>query len=181
MKKYVFIIAFILCELFFLSRVNAQDIYRTQNGDMLITAVSGDTVFKVTSKELLILLNYKDASITIKMDKSTFKTGNDSIDKKLALMKDIIEFKGKLDLEFINTQDHPPLDFKVKGILSSNQKTIYGDGRLAHISFRGTYSCLLTLRLNLKMKDLGLNFEAFDLKEDIQIEIAQTVLNKSNE
>lgn len=179
MKQSNYITAFTLCWIIFLPQVNAQDVYRTQSGDMLITAVSADTVFKVTTKELLILLNYENANITIKMDKSTFKTGIDSLDKRLAQLKyDIIEFKGKLDIEYINTAGHPPLDFKVEGIISTNQNIISGDGHLEHISSRGLYSCLLTLKFNLKINDLGLNFEGLNLKEDIQIEIVQSVLNK---
>jgi len=182
MRKSIYTTVFILCEIFFLPQVNAQDIYRTQNGDMLITVVSADTVFKVTTKELLILLNYENANITIKMDKSTFKTGIDSLDKRIAKLKyDVIEFKGKLDIEYINTAGHPPLDFKVEGIISTNQKTISGDGHLEHISSRGLYSCLLTLKFNLKINDLGLNFEGLNLKEDIQIDVVQSVLNKSED
>lgn len=182
MKQLTYITAFILCGIIFLPQVKAQDIYRTQNGDMIITAIAADTVFKVTTKKLFILLNYENANIIIKMDKSNFKIGIDSLDKRLAKLKyNIIEFKGKLDIEYINTIDHPPLDFKVEGILSTNQNIISGDGHLEHISNRGLYSCLLTLKFNLKINDLGLNFEGLNLKEDIQIDIVQTVLNKSED
>ena len=160
----------------------SQDVYRTQNGNMVITTVSADTILKITTKELLVLLNYEDAKFGMKMDKSTFYTGNDSLDKKLALMKyDIIEFNGKLDIEYINTNGHPPLDFEVKGTLSTNQNEIAGTGHLEHISSRGTFSCLLTLKFNLKVGDLGLNIEGLNLKEDIQIEIVQIVLNKAED
>lgn len=182
MKQSNYITAFILCQIIFLPQVKAQDIYRTQNGDMLITVVSNDSILKITNKELFIQLSYETARFTMKMDKSNFKTGIDSLDKRLAQLKyDIIEFKGKLDIEYINTAGHPPLDFKVEGIISTNQKTISGDGHLDHISSRGLYSCLLTLKFNLKINDLGLNFEGLNLKEDIQIDIVQTVLNKSED
>ncbi len=160
----------------------AQDVYRTQNGNMVITAVSADTILKLTTKELLILLSYEDAKFEMRMDKSTFYTGNDSLDQKLKLMKyDIIKFNGKLDIEYINTKGHPPLDFEVEGVISTNNNTIIGTGRLEHISSRGTFSCLLTLKFNLKLEDLGLKIEGLDLKEDVQIEIAQIVLNKAED
>lgn len=163
-------------------QVKSQDVYRTQKGNMVITAVSADTVLKITTKELLVLLNYDDGKFEMKMDKSTFYTGNDSLDKKLKLMKyDIIEFDGKLDIEYINTNGHPPLNFEVKGVISTNDNTISGTGKLEHISSRGTYSCLLTMKFNLKLKDLGLNINGLSLKEDIQIEIVQMVLNKAED
>jgi len=136
-------------------QANAQDVYRTQNGNMVITVVSADTVLKITSKEVLVLLNYENAKFKMKMDKSTFITGIDSLDKKLTLMKyEIIEFNGKLDVDYINTKGHPPIDFEVKGILSTNQNEIKGAGHLEHISSHGTYSCLLTIQFNLKKSDL---------------------------
>ncbi len=160
----------------------AQDVYRTQNGNMVITAISADTILKITTKELLVLLNYEDAKFEMKMDKSTFYTGNDSLDKKLALMKyDIIEFNGKLGVEYINTNGHPLLNFEVQGVISTNNKTINGTGKLEHLSSRGAFSCLLTLKFNVKKDDLGINVEGLDLKDDIQIEIVQIVLNKAED
>jgi hypothetical protein len=161
---------------------NAQDVYRTQNGNMIITAVSADTILKIKTKELLVLLNYEGAKFEMKMDKSTFYTGNDSLDKKLKLMKyDIIEFNGKLDIERINTKGHPPLDFQVQGVISTNNNTITGTGRLEHISSKGTFSCLLTLKFNIKPEELGLNIKGLNLKEEVQIEIVQIVLNKAED
>jgi hypothetical protein len=160
----------------------AQDVYRTQNGNMVITVISADTILKLTTKELLVLLNYEDAKFEMKMDKSTFYTGNDSLDKKLKLMKyDIIGFDGKLDIEYINTNGHPPLNFEVEGVISTNDNTIKGTGHLEHISSRGSFSCLLTIKFNIKKDDLGLNVEGLNLKDDIQIEIVQIVLNKADD
>ena len=163
-------------------QAKSQDVYRTQNGNMVITVESADTILKLTTKDLLVLLNYNNAKFEMKMDKSTFYTGNDSLDKRLALMKyEIIEFNGKLDLEFINTDGHPPLDFEVEGILSTNDNVINGTGHLEHISNRGAFSCLLTLKFNLKVGDLGLNIKWLNLKDDIQIEVVQIVLNKAED
>lgn len=159
----------------------SQDTYRTQNGNMIITGEVSDTIIKLSTKELLLLLNYEDAQFEMKMDKSTFVTGIDSLDKKLALMKyEIITFQGKLDIEYVNTNGHPPLNFEVEGVLSTNDNIIRGVGYLEHISNRGTYSCLLTIKFNLKIEDLGLNLEGIgiDMKEDIQVEVIQAILNK---
>jgi len=183
MKNTLYIAILIFFGISISNQTKAQggDVYRTQNGNMIITVVSADTVLKITTKELLVLLNYNNANITIKMDKSTFKTGNDSLDKKLALLKyDIITFKGKLNIDYINTNGHPPLDFEVKGIISTNQKIIAGSGHLEHISSHGLYSCLLTLKFNLKISDLGINIEGLHLKDEIQIEVVQAVLNETS-
>jgi hypothetical protein len=179
-KGIKYLLFFIILLSFFQGK--SQDVYRTQNGNMVITAISADTILKITTKELLVLLNYEDGRVEMKMDKSTFYTGNDSLDKKLKLMKyDIIEFDGKLDIEYINTNGHPPLDFEVHGVISTNDQSISGTGKLEHISSRGIFSCLLTLKFNLKIEDLGINVEGLNLKEDIQIDIVQMVLNKAED
>lgn len=179
MKQSIYITAFILCGIIFLPQIKAQDVYRTQNGDMLITVVSNDSILKIINKELVIYLNYETARFNIKMDKSNFKTGIDSLDKKLAQLKyEIIEYEGKLDIQNINTEGHSPLDFNVEGVLSTNNNKIKGTGHLEHISNRGTYSCLLTLKFNINKNDLGLNLKNIVIEDDIQINIIQNVLNK---
>ncbi|MBW6481520.1 MAG: hypothetical protein K0B10_00525 [Vicingaceae bacterium] len=179
MRKSIYITAFIINWLIFLPQVNAQDVYRTQNGNMLITVVSNDSILKITNKELVIHLNYETARFTIKMNKSNFKTGIDSLDQKLAQLKyDIIEYEGKLDIESIDTEGHSPIDFNVEGVLSTNNNKIKGTGHLEHISNRGTYSCLLTLKFNINKNDLGFNLKNIVIEDDIQINIVQNVLNK---
>ncbi len=180
MKKAIYI-SIILLWIVSLHKANAQKMYQTQNGNMVITVVSADTILKITAKKLLIVLNYENANIIIKMNRSDFFTGNDSLDKKLASMKfETIDFNGKLNIDYINTTGHPPLDFEVSGVLSTNNHIITGTGHLEHISSGGTFSCLLTLRFYLKKDDLGLNLEGLNLKDDIQIEIVQAVLKAKN-
>lgn len=172
----------VITVLFITTKGNAQDIYRTVNGQMLITTISNDSVLKISTKELVIQLSYETAKFTMKMDKSNFITGIDSLDKKLAQLKyEIIEYKGKLDIERINTKGHPPLDFGVEGVLSTNNNIIKGTGRLEHISSRGTFSCLLTLKFIVNKNALGLNLEGLDIEDEVQIEIVQSVLNKSED
>lgn len=132
----------------FTTNTMAQDIYRTLNGKMLITVVSNDSILKIKNDELVIQLNYETARFTMKMDKSNFKTGIDSLDKKLTQLKyEIIEYKGVLGVQSINTEGHPPLDFNVEGVLSTNNNIIKGTGHLEHIANRGLFSCVLTLSL----------------------------------
>jgi|TARA_R110000782_G_scaffold270482_1_gene371731 hypothetical protein len=163
----------------FTTNTMAQDIYRTLNGKMLITVVSNDSILKIKNDELVIQLNYETARFTMKMDKSNFKTGIDSLDKKLTQLKyEIIEYKGVLGVQSINTEGHPPLDFNVEGVLSTNNNIIKGTGHLEHIANRGLFSCVLTLKFNINKNDLGLNIEGLVIEENIQIEIVQNVLNK---
>jgi len=180
--KTIFKSAFLVLTFFSASTALSQDIYRTQNGSMIVSVVSSDTVLTLTTHELLVLLDYQNATFNIKMDKSTFYTGNDSLDNKLKKLKfDIISFTGELDIENINTNGHPPLDFGVEGIISTNDNSILGSGHLQHLASGGVYSCLLTLTFNIKISDLGITIPGFDLKDEIKIEIIQIVLNQEED
>ena len=148
----------LILSFYFASAGISQDIYRTQNGSMIVSGISSDSAITLRTSDMLVILNYEDASIQIKVDKSTFYTGNDSLDKKLKKLKyDIISFTGKLDIDYINTKEHPPQDFNVEGIISSNKTDIIGTGQLQHIADGSRYSCFLTLKFILKLSDLGIN------------------------
>ncbi len=180
--KSIVITLFVAFSFLALSDASAQEVYRTQNGKMYVMAVSADTLLKLTTNDLLVLLDYEDGSFKMKVDKSTFYTGNDSLDYFLSLLKyDIIEFDGKLDVEYINTKGHPPLDFEVEGIVSTNNSVVKGTGHLEHISNTGTFSCVLTLKFILNKSDLGLDLESLKLNDTIEINIVQMVLDKAKD
>ena len=158
---------------------SSQDMYRTQEGEIIISVISSDTVMKLSNKHILVLLNYQNAKFDIKLDKSNFITGNDSIDNQLSKLKfDIIEFDGKLDIGYINTKARGIQTFGVEGHISTNNNLISGVGHLEHLSSGGNYSCLLTMTFNLKLDELGLEIEGFDLKDDVKIEISEMLLNQ---
>ena len=150
--KHISLVLIILNTLFSF----AQDQYHTQNGNVLITATLSDSLFKLRSNEVVIVLKTSKATFEITIDKSTFRNGNKRVDGELALIKsDKIILTGKLDINNINNYDHVPLDFGVSGIISTNNKTLNGIGRMEHISSEGNISCLLTLKFILSKDDLG--------------------------
>jgi len=161
----------------------SQNVYRTINGTMQSTVIYNDTPLVFSSNELLIYLDYENAEFLMKMDKSTFKTGNDSIDNILQFNKyDIIQFKGKLGLNYINTKGHPPLTFEVEGKISTNEESvIIGKGKLEHMMEGSFYSCLLSMSFYLKLSDIGLLPDSLNVKDEIQVEIIQTVLNRETD
>tara|TARA_B100000809_G_C15139882_1_gene532633 strand:- start:6648 stop:7208 length:561 start_codon:yes stop_codon:yes gene_type:complete len=180
-SKYVILLLkhiFIILTFFSLNFSYAQDVYRTQNGNILITTILSDSIFKLSSKEVIILLNNNQATFNMTIYKSTFVTDNKIVNDEIALLKlDEIVFSGELDIDNIDNQDHTPLDFIVTGIISTNNKTLIGKGRLEHISSEGNISCLLSLKFNLSIDDLGLNLEGLDLSDEVQIDVVQVLLN----
>ena len=153
--------------------------FLTENGRVVLNGILADTSVQLVTQNLYALLNYDDARFELKADLATFNSGNYKIDSILKGSETkTISFTGKLDLDFINVEGHPPLDFLVDGQLSNSNKLINGKGRLEHVFDQGAISCILTLSFILDASDLGFNFEGIDLEDEIRIEVMQIVMNK---
>ena len=171
----------ILLFIFFgsMTGMKAQNVYSTTNGAIFIKGIINDSAIVARSHELTILLDYETAEFSIKLDVSSLSTGVESWDDKIKNLKDkYILLKGKLGLNSINTEKHPPLNFTVKAYVLSNNdddKSIDGDGSLIHV-FGDNYSCVLNLNFKFDWKEAGLNIDIPGLKNEMQVKIIQTVL-----
>jgi len=155
------------------------NIYLTENGRIIFKGELADTSINLTAQNLYALLNYDDAQFELKLDLSALYSGNSKVDSILqAKENEIVSLKGKLDIDFINIEGHPPLDFVVDGLLSSSGALINGKGHLEHLFDQGTYSCILTLSFILDKSDLGFDFTGIDLDDKVNIEVIQIVMNK---
>lgn len=164
-------------------KVKAQEVYGTTNGTIHITGGWNDSSLIAVSKELVVLLNYETAQFELRLDKSTIKTGIDSLDQKLKkLDHDVLVYEGKLGIDFIRTQSHAPQDFVVEGYLTCapHNEDIIGKGHLEHI-FGDVYSCILNMTFQLSLKDINLDIDLLGLADEIHVEVKQTVLKRENE
>jgi hypothetical protein len=166
-----------------ISNVNAQQIYATSNGRIRITTKLDGAPLIAVSNNLAVLLNYETAQFELRLDKSTIKTGVDSLDKRLSYLQgDLLIYKGKLGVEYIQTQSHPPQDFVIEGYLNcaSCYGNIIGEGHLEHV-FSGVYSCILNMTFHLNLKAMNLDIGLNGLSNEVHVEIIQTVLENGYE
>ncbi|MBD80961.1 MAG: hypothetical protein CL840_18735 [Crocinitomicaceae bacterium] len=167
----------------FASNVKAQEVYSSTIGTVHITGVWNDSIITAISNELIVLLNYETARFEMRLDKSTLRTGIDSLDKELKELEgNILVYEGKLGIEYVQTQSHPPQDFEVEGYLTCapHNENIIGKGRLKHI-FEDVYSCILNMTFHLNLKEINLDIDLFGLDDEIRVEIIQTVLKRKDE
>ncbi|MBL1279339.1 MAG: hypothetical protein COA33_003665 [Fluviicola sp.] len=177
--KSLIVLFSILWGTFCSAQMKGDNIFLTENGKVVINGELADTSIRLVTQNLYALLNYDDAQFELKLDVSTLYSGNAKIDSIFRTKEDeIISLKGKLDIDFINIEGHPPMDFVVDGLLSSSNKLINGKGRLEHLFDQGSYSCILTLSFILDKSDLGFDFAGIDLDDKINIEVIQIVMNK---
>ena len=125
------------------------------------------------------MLDYDAATYKLEIDLTTLTNSegkNFSEFVKIPNKKLVIE--GKLGVEFINTTNHPPQSFNLEGIVVSSNNEVRGTGKLEHLSNRGTFSCILTIRIKIGLDDLGFESTDVNKEERISIKIVQVVLNR---
>lgn len=177
-KTWIFVA---VCILGYIQPVLAQDLsFRTIYGIVQITGVLNDSAIVAKSNKLFILLDYETARFILKLEKSTLKTGVDSLDQLLAKREDdFIRYEGKLGIDYIQSESHEPQDFVVNGYLTcaDHNELIEGKGRLDHL-FAGEYACMLTMTFHINLSDIHYDIGIPGLHDEIQIEILKTVLDK---
>lgn len=180
-KTHIGIITLLL--LIFLQEVNAQVAFSTVKGKIKITSIWNDSALIAVSNELIVLLDYETACFEMRLDKSTLRTGVDSLDKRLEQLRgDLLIYEGKLGLDYVRTHSHPPQDFEVEGhlICAPHTEAIIGKGRLEY-TLGDVYSCLLTMTFHLNLEDVNIDIDLSGLHNEVHVEVIQIVLKRNNE
>ena len=159
-----------------------QDVYSTQKAQIKVIVSESNSQVSYSSKELKVLLDYEDATFKMDFNPTVLKTmEGESISENNAFSSQQFELQGKLGLEYINTNGHPPLEFDFEGVVASTNTPVYGSGKLEHISNRGKFSCVLTLNFSMTLADLGLEEESSSSTQNVQVQVTQIVLNRTED
>jgi hypothetical protein len=164
--------------------INAQQIYRTLEGTMMISMRFNDTILRASSHQLIVTLNYETGEIQFRIPYDSFRTGNDSIDMNLMKLTDRwMEFNGKLGIPYINTKSHPQQKFDATGIMLTAVPPInvIAKGTLDHISSEGSIACVLNLNMQFSLSALNIQQAFYSASDLIQIDIQQSVLKRVND
>ena len=159
---------------------NEGQIYRTMNGQLTITGSVGDSVLMMRSNDLVISLDYESAELVIRLNKETLgREGETESANSLSNTSSEVLFKGKLGIDYVITQKHPPLDFEVEGYLfNGNEKSfVTGNGHLEHIH-ANEYACILNLDFFISPDLLSIDWPG---EEKVKVQIIQTVLKRRDE
>lgn len=171
----------IFTTIFFSSiQINAQDVYYTRNATLSInTSIDGKAV-RFVSDRLSARLDYETAEIIMRLPINSLRCGIDSIDYLLSHANGEAVFDGKLGLEYINTDNHPPMHFELEGwlILDLDKHLVTGEGELHHNANSSEYACMLGLRMNLNFYDLDLSFPIPDVASDFEVVVTQALLQR---
>jgi len=110
------------------------------------------------------------------------RSDNDTIQKKLeSKTNEYIRFEGKLGLDYINTRGHPPLDFKIEGVIYPQNNHVMGSGHLVHRVERTQSTCLLSMVFQLGIDEVFPDHQLPGLSNEIYVQVVQSLLARVNE
>ena len=152
-------------------------IYSTMYGKMVISGQVGDSTLMIQTNRLIISLNYESAEFVIRLDPETLTKKNEIVKSTKSYDSEIL-FRGKLGLDYVITEKHPPLDFEVEGYLVKDDRDtrITGTGHLEHIHGE-IYSCVLNMDFEVPPQLVNIDWPG---EENVKIQIMQTILKRVN-
>jgi hypothetical protein len=158
----------------------AQDVYYTKSATLKLNGELDGKALQLDTRQLGVMLDYETTEIIIRFPLSSLKSGIDSLDRLIKSSPAEVVFDGSLSLEYINTENHPPLKFTAEGWLTvdKSKKLVTGEGELHHLDDAGQIACMMGMTLPLNLKDLGLRNPVPGLKDDFEAVITQAVLKK---
>lgn len=156
----------------------SQDSYSTSSGLIAFSTKIDNQPVKYMNNNLRVSLNYETAQIGFIVEKAGIRSDNDSLLKMF--IPQVLEFKGKLGIDYINTGSHPVQEFAVEGTMetsSGRHQEINGKGTLSHLYSDNGISCLLNISFHLAQKDITGFILSSPPDGDLHVEIIQTVLD----
>ena len=156
----------------------AQEIYFTRNATLTLNGELDGEALEIQTRELGVKLDYETAFLIIKFPLSSLETGVDSLNQMLKKSFLEVVFDGKLGLEYVNTEEHPPMNFTTEGwlIIGNSRTLVKGKGELHHIGKSTEYACMLGLTMNLNLTELNLTTPIAGLNENFEAIITQALL-----
>jgi len=168
----------IISALFFLvicTQAIAQKTYVTKQGFMVIKAYSGDSSKSYQFNNIVVLLDYDNA--TVEMGFMLDDNLNGIISSKHFSSEHDVKITTRLAIPKIETQTHSNWEFHTEGELLYEEKTynMTGKGELRHHNGSEVLSCYLMLRLEIGEGNELVFGSIGKVKE---LHLFQTVLNQ---
>lgn len=162
---------------------SAQHIFSARNGHIQVWGKHMDTALVAESHELKMKLNYETAEIEFRVALKTFTSNCDSFNVLArAHPEQELVFKGKMDVPFVSTQDHPTQTFKIEGLLNLNgkERPVTLNATLRHL-FAGTVACQLSANFSFLFSDFNPDLIRQGFDDHVQVKLNETLMKRVNE
>jgi len=176
MKTIYFLVIFFLVS----NTINAQNIYTTKKGHMIIMSELDSKNVKAESHKMSLFLDYRNKVITGSIDIKSFLSDNDEINSKIKNSNEpiILKFTGSIpDTDFMQSE-HPPINFKwlVNIVFQGTNINLTLNATIQHMTQEATYSCMFSATGEILASEIGLSKIFPELDEHLQIQFAQLLL-----
>ncbi|MCB0634383.1 MAG: hypothetical protein R2824_32870 [Saprospiraceae bacterium] len=177
MKKMLIVLLFIAGGL---QHGFSQDIYYTRNATLVLNGELDGKALTLQTGELNVKLDYETTEIIIRFPVSSLITDLDNLQTRIEKTNSEVIYEGKLGLEYVNTENHPPMQFTTEGWLNINgeKRLIEGTGELHHIGKSNQYACMLGLNMVLDLEVLHIHLPIEGLENEFEVVITQALLQR---
>jgi len=160
--------------------INAQSIYTTKKGHMIILSELDNKNVKAESHKMSLFLDYRNKVISGSIDIKSLLSDNDEINSKIKNINEpiIIKFTGSIpDTDFMQAE-HPPINFKwfVNVVFQDTNINLTLNATIQHMTQEAIYSCMFSATGEILVSEMGLSNVFPELDEHLQIQFAQLLL-----
>jgi len=160
--------------------VNAQKIYRTDEGHILMMTLVDDKPVKAESHKLALYLDYDSKVVNGVLDLKTLSTDNPAINTILKEQEDplMLRFTGTIPSQDFLSKRHDPINFNWVVTVTYQGKSYMSQFKatITHVEQGLAISCLISARGQVLVSDLGLYSLIQGLDKTIQVQFSQLVL-----
>lgn len=164
------------------AQAQASKTFQIRDGKLGVSIYYEDTLLNIGSNKLKVLIDQNTMDITIIVDKSTLRTGIDSLDSKLQSgTTGDIRFNGRIGLPQLWVKGKPVQHFDIPGTLTVNDQTeeILIEGSIRDYR-EGGVEMLLYMHYDLELAKFGLDKTLPGFASTGCIEMMQGVLVPSS-
>lgn len=162
------------------SAFSQEDMYYSRQGNLTIVGAINGEPLRLETNALNVSIDYESAVIFIRFNVNTLQSGRDSVQLLIDDSDAEVIFDGKLGIEHVNTDSHPPLSFATRGWLTIGdiKSQVTGTGELYHIGSSIEDTCLLSMTMALSLSDLNLQLPLNGLNDSFEAVMTQTLLRR---
>ncbi|WP_445735243.1 hypothetical protein [Mariniflexile sp.] len=161
-------------------KVNAQKIYTTEEGHIMMMTLVDDKPIKAESHKLALYLDYGSKVVNGALDLKTLSTDIPEVNSILQEQEDplMLRFTGAIPSQDFLSKRHDPINFNWLVDVTYQGKSFKSQFKttITHIEQGVSMSCLISARGQVLVSDSGLDSLIQSLDKTIQVQFAQLVL-----
>ena len=161
-------------------KVNAQKVYTTEEGHIMMMTLVDDKPIKAESHKLALYLDYDSKVVNGVLDLKTLSTYSPKINALLEQREDplILRFTGTIPSQDFLSKRHDPINFNWLIDVTYQGKSFKSQFKatITHIEQGINMSCLISATGQVLVSDTGLDSLMQGLDKTINVQFAQLVL-----